>query len=46
MASAQIFQGGADTEDVKMARTWTDAYTKANGPESDTVKGWMLEIEK
>ena len=33
-------------DDVTMARTWADAYTRANGPEADAVRRWMLDIEK
>jgi tetratricopeptide (TPR) repeat protein len=46
----QVHQAGlavrSKPEDVKVASAWTDAYTLANGPDSDTVKRWMLAMEK
>jgi VWFA-related protein len=41
--------GGAartPVDDLKLARTWADAYTKAKGPQSALVKEWMDALER
>jgi len=33
-------------EDVKLARTWADAYITARGPQQPLVRRWMDFLEK
>jgi hypothetical protein len=33
-------------EDVKLARTWADAYITAKGPQQPLVRRWMEFLEK
>jgi len=33
-------------EDVKLARTWADAYLTAKGPQQPLVRRWMEFLEK
>jgi VWFA-related protein len=36
----------SSAEDLKIARAWADAYTKAKGPQVALVKEWLQALEK
>jgi hypothetical protein len=42
-ASRRILRGEA--EDLRLARAYADAYTKANGPQSALVRRWVEFLE-